>query len=259
MLKEKFHLLRYLSESIKSNGVALDEYRDISYEINTISTAEGSCDLKMGDTHVIAGVKFELGRPYDDTPDEGGIMVNVELLPLSSEDYMPGPPTEKAIELSRVIDRGIRESGAVDLKSLCIEEGEKSWTVIVDICTINDNGGLFDAGALAAMIALKNARMPEIADGKVDYNNLSKKVVKLNEYPVTVTCYKIGDTIFIDPTSYEEQFYDSRLTITSIDENCIVALQKGGEKALTILDVDMMTELALKKGKELRKLVKAKK
>jgi len=256
MLKEKFHLLRYLSEGIKSNGVLLEEYRDISYEVNTIKTAEGSCDLRLGNTHIIAGVKFEMGTPYEDTPGEGGIMINVELLPLSSPDYYSGPPTEKAIELSRVIDRGIRESGSVDLKSLCVTEGEKVLTVIVDICTINDDGNLFDAGALAAIIALKNARIPKIVDGKIDYNQTTKNGIKLNEVPIAVTCYKIGEYIFVDSTSYEEKYYDSRLTITTIEDSSIVSIQKGGEKSISISDVDKMTDLALKKSKELRKLLK---
>lgn len=256
MLKEKFHLLRYLSEGIKSNGVLLEEYRDLSYELNTIKTAEGSCDLKLGNTHVIAGVKFEMGTPYEDTPEEGGVMINVELLPLSSPEYHPGPPTEKAIELSRVIDRGIRESGAVDFKSLCITKGEKVLTVIIDICTINDDGNLLDAGALAAIIALKNAKIPKIVDGKIDYNEATKSGVKLNEVPIAVTCYKIGEYIFVDPTEHEESHYDSRLTITTIDDSSIVSMQKGGEKPITISDVDKMIDLALKKSKELRKFIK---
>lgn len=256
MLKEKFHLLRYLSDGIKSDGVLLDKYRDISYEVNTIKTAEGSCDLKLGNTHVIAGVKFEMGTPYEDTPDEGGIMINVELLPLSSPDYFPGPPTDKAIELSRVIDRGIRESGAVDLKSLCIVEGEQVLTVVVDVCAINDDGNLLDAGALASLIALKNAKIPKIENGKIDYTQLTKDTVKLKELPITITCYKIGEYVFVDPTTYEEKYYDSRLTITTIDDSSIVALQKGGEKAITISDVDKMTDLALTKSKEIRKMIK---
>jgi len=89
---------------------------------------------------VFAGVKLEIGTPYPDTPDEGGLMINTELIPLSNPEFESGPPGIQAIELSRVVDRGIRESKAIDMKKLCIEPKEKVWTVIVDIIPINDEG-----------------------------------------------------------------------------------------------------------------------
>src|SRR3989338_2831807 len=119
------------------------EYREpINIELNISFTAEGSARVRIGDTVVIAGVKLAMEKPYNDTADEGGIMVNAELLPLSSSEYEPGPPGIDAIELARVIDRGIRESKALDLKKLCIVPGEKAWFVTIDIITVNDAGNL---------------------------------------------------------------------------------------------------------------------
>src|SRR3989338_8961609 len=144
-----------IAELAKQNqrldGRTLHEYRQpIKIETGISWTAEGSAMVQIGKTVVMAGVKLSIEKPYNDTPDEGGIMVNAELLPLSSPEYEPGPPGIKAVELARVIDRGIREAKAIDLKKLCTTPGEKAWFVTIDIITINDAGNLFDAAGLAA-------------------------------------------------------------------------------------------------------------
>ena len=43
-------------------------------------------------------------------------------MPLADPTAEPGPPGEDVIELARVVDRGIRESGMVDLKQLVLEK-----------------------------------------------------------------------------------------------------------------------------------------
>src|SRR3989338_9860104 len=132
------------------------EYRQpIEIETNISWTAEGSAKVTIGKTVVMAGVKMALEKPYNDTPDEGGIMINAELLPLSSSEYESGPPGDKAIELARVVDRGIREAKALDMKKLCITPGEKAWFVTVDIITLNDAGNLFDVAGMAVYAALR--------------------------------------------------------------------------------------------------------
>src|SRR3990172_5444057 len=128
-----------------------NQYRDISVETNVITSAEGSARVRIGNTEVIAGIKIDVGTPFKDTPDEGVLMVAGEFVPLASEDFESGPPGEDAIELSRVVDRAIRESKCVDFEKLCIKEGEKVWMIYVDIDVIDDCGNLIDACSLAAL------------------------------------------------------------------------------------------------------------
>ena len=104
----------------RADGRALDQYRNISIETGVISKAEGSARVQIGDTQVLVGVKIQPGEPFPDTPDKGVIITNAELIPLASPTFESGPPREGAIELARVVDRGIRESGALDLAKLCI-------------------------------------------------------------------------------------------------------------------------------------------
>lgn len=254
MYKElKTHIKKLLAENKRLDNRKLDEYRKpIKVEYGVSQTAEGSAKVQIGDTVVIAGIKLSIEQPYPDTPEQGGIMVNVELLPLSSPEFETGPPGIQAVELSRVIDRGIRESKAIDVKELCIEKGEKAWTVSIDICPINDAGNLFDAAGLAALAALKDTRFPKYENGEIDYKKKTDKKLPLSKEPLPVTVIKVGDRFIIDPNSNEEKIYDSRLTVATTPDGTLSALQKGGEDTLTIEHIDEMVKLALEKGKFLR-------
>lgn len=249
----KMHTLRLLEEGKRNDGRKMLDYRTpvtVTYGIS--ETAEGSAQVQIGDTIVMAGVKMSVETPYPDTPDQGGIMVNVELYPLSSPEYEPGPPGMLAVELARVVDRGIREAKAIDLKKLCIEKGAKAWTVGIDIVTINDAGNLFDACALVALAALKNAYFPVYKDGELHYEEKSKKKLPLSKEPVSVTVYKFGNSYIVDPNADESGVYDARLTVASTVDGMLSALQKGGDAPLTAEDVDKMVDIALEKATFLR-------
>jgi len=247
---QKEHMARLLQKSYRMDGRKTDEYRDIKVEYDISKSAEGSARVTIGDTVVLAGVKMEMGKPYPDTPDSGSLMVGAELTPLASSEFELGPPSIKAIELGRVIDRCIRESKAIDTKKLCVQKGEKAWTVIIDIVPLNDAGNLFDAAALAAIAALKNTKFPAFDGETIDYKTKTDEGVPLSKTPIEITILKIGDTLLVDPTIEEEKVADARLTV-AVDGDTICALQKGGDEALSIEETNAMVELAMTKAKEL--------
>jgi exosome complex component RRP42 len=253
----KGHVLKLLKGSKRLDGRKLDAFRDVSVEYGISKTAEGSARVKIGNTEVIAGVKVEIGKPYPDAPDKGSIMVGVELLPLSNPEFELGPPSIKAIELARVVDRGIRESNALDFKQLCIEEGEKVWLLLIDICPINDEGNLQDAASLAALAALQDMHFPAVDEnGKIDYKNKTDKKLAFAAEPVAVTVFRIGEHFIVDPITDEERLYDARLTVAILADDTLCAMQKGGDSYLTLEDVDTMVGLAITKAKDLRKALK---
>ena len=237
------HIIKLFDSNTRLDGRNFTEYRKpISLEVGVIKTAEGSARVKLGKTDVMVGVKVEVMKPYPDAPDQGSIMVGAELLPLSNPDFEPGPPGIKAVELARIVDRGIRESKCMDFKKLCIEEGEKVWMIIIDICTINDAGNLYDVAALAAIAALKNMKFPEYKDDKIDYKKKTNKGLDIKDTPLSVTVSKIGDKFLIDADSDEESVIDARLTVASLSDGTLCAMQKGGDYPLTAEDVEKMVE-----------------
>ena len=248
------HIISLLNADTRLDGRKLSEYRKpIELEYGVVKTAEGSARVKIGETEVFVGVKMEVGEPYPDIQDEGTIIVGAELLPLSNPEFELGPPGIQAIELARVVDRGIRESKCLDFKKLCIEAGKKVWLLIIDICPINDAGNLFDASSLAALAALKDAKYPAFDGEKVDYKSKTDKRLELEKTPIAVTVIKIGEKFIVDPDIEEEKAIDARLTVSTIEDGTLCALQKGGDYPLTIEDIEKMLDIGIEKGKELRK------
>jgi exosome complex component RRP42 len=249
----KTHINEALKKGVRLDGRKKEEFRPIEITLGVVATAEGSARVRCGDTEVIAGVKLEVGEPYPDSQDQGTMMVGSELLPLSNPNFESGPPGIDAIEVARVIDRGIREGKAIDTKKLCIRKGELVWTVMIDVLPINHDGNLIDVGGLAALAAIKNTKMLEIENDKIVIGKRTNESLPINSMPLPITVLKIGDNLIVDPTDSEEDVLDARLTVAVLDDDSLCALQKGGDASLTTKDINEMIDLAIKKSRELRK------
>lgn len=254
---EHNHIIAVLDKGLRLDGrKALDYRKPIVIQRGFTSTAEGSAKVTIGETEVLVGVKLDLGKPFPDTPDEGAIMVGAELLPLSNPEFELGPPGIQAIELARIVDRGIRESKMIDLTKLSVTSGEKCWVVSIDICTLNDAGNLIDASALGAVAALQEAKLPNLKDGKVNYQDKTGKKLPLACVPVTVNVCKLGNHFIVDPSSEEERNIDARLAVVSLEDGKLCALQKGGDAPLTQEEIKMMMSIGIEKAKEQRAYLK---
>ena len=236
------------------DGRGLTDYREIKVEQGLIERAEGSARVFLGKTQVLVGIKVEKGIPFPDTPNEGVQTVNAELVPLASANFEPGPPDENSIELARIVDRGIRESKAIDTGKLCIEPGKKVFVVFVDVYVLNHDGNLIDASAIAAVSALMNTKMPnyEIEDGEVKIKT-GYTPLPMKNHPITVTIGKIGSNLIVDPWLEEEQVMDSRISMAINDDGNICAMQKGGSGYFTPQQVLEASKLVQEKAAELRK------
>ncbi len=252
---ERIH--EYLSQGKRFDNRKLDEFREISIETGISKNAEGSARVKVGKTEVLVGVKMDVAEPYPDSQDKGNLMVTAEFLPLSSPRFEPGPPSFDSIELARVIDRGIRESKFIELEKLCIKEGEKVWTVFIDIYTLNDDGNLLDAAGIGAVAALKSARIPKYDEerGKTQFGEWTTKNIPLSkEMPISLTIHKIGDSLIVDPSREEEDISETRVTIASSD-GIINSMQKGKAKELTIEEFNKVLDLVEKTEREIFKKI----
>ena len=252
-VKQK-QIAQLIAKGKRLDGRALTEYREIKVEQGIIERAEGSARVLLGKTEVMVGTKIEIGQPFSDTPNEGVLTVNAELVPLASPTFEPGPPDENSIELARVVDRGIRESKAIEFDKLCIEPGKKVFVVFVDVYVLNHDGNLIDASALAALAALLNTKMPnyEIEDGEVKIKS-GYTPLPIKKHPITVTFAKINDKLVIDPWLEEEQVMEARISIATEDNGNICAIQKGGSGYFTPKQVLEAAKIAKEKAQEIRK------
>ncbi len=244
------HILNLLKDGKRIDGRGSGEFRKIEVVTNCIESADGSARVKIGKTEVIAGVKIIPGTPFPDTPNLGVLTTGAELIPMAHPSFESGPPGEDAIELARVVDRGIRESGMVDAEALCITPGEEVWMCFVDIYALDHDGNLFDASNLAAVCALRTAVIPGEQYGKGE-----NRPLPITCTPVSVTEAKVGNTLIVDPNFDEEQISTARLTVTTDDNGNFRAMQKGGMGSITLDELSLCLDRAVEKGAEIRKII----
>jgi len=249
-------IAQLISTGKRLDGRGLTDYREIKIEPGIIEKAEGSALAYIGRTKVLAGVKIETGEPFSDRPNEGALTVNSEFVPLASPEFEAGPPGEESIELARVVDRGIRESKAIELEKLCIVPGKKVFVVFVDVYVLNHDGNLIDTSALASLAALLNTKMfnYEVIDEEVKLLPGFSRLPVVN-YPISLTFAEINGKLVLDPGLDEEEVMDARFTVTFEKSGKVCAMQKSGRGTFTKEQIMEATRAGQRKAEEIRKLV----
>ena len=243
------HIARLAASGKRSDGRGFDEPRKLVVQKNYIKNAEGSARVQLGNTDVLVGVKIDVGEPYPDTPNQGVLSTSAELIPLASPTFESGPPSPTAIEIARVVDRGIRESKTVNTEKLCITPKEKVWIMFIDIHALDYDGNLFDAASYGALSALSCAKVPASKIGKEDYP------LPLEHWPISVTSAKIGGNVVVDPNLDEERIADARITVTTDENGDIRAMQKGLKGSFNLDEIRAAIRTSQKVGKGLRGII----
>ena len=244
----------YIKDLIKDGKRADDrgllDYREIKVTKDYIPNADGSALVQMGDTKVLSGVKFNLMKPFSDRPKEGVFMVNSEFCVLAHPEYYPGPPSIKAIELARVVDRGIRSAECIDVKKFYLEE-DKVLGIFVDLYVLDNCGNLQDASALAAMAALKNTKVPKYEDGAIVRGEYEGQL-ELTRSVASCTFEQINGKLVIDATEPEELASEGRMTWGVSDGDLACSGQKSGRAGLSKDDLMQTLDITIEKSAWLR-------
>ena len=133
----------------------LDELRDVSIETDVTKHAEGSCMIKMGETHVICTATVEdRVPPFIKGTGQGWITAEYGMLPRSTGSRMrreatSGKQSGRTVEIQRLIGRSLR--AGVDRLSL----GERQITIDCDV--IQADGGTRCASITGGWVALRIA------------------------------------------------------------------------------------------------------
>lgn len=253
----KDNMMKLLEENKRLDGRSLTQYRDITFTTDVIRKAEGSAQVNIGHTKVLVGVKIGTGVPFPDTPNQGGLTVNAELLPLASPTFEPGPPDERAIALARYVDRSVRESEAIDLESLVIVPGKLAHVVYIDVYVLDYDGNLIDASVLAAVKALETTKFKRaVREGdRVKFSDEATPL-PLRERPVSVTMAVIGNKLLVDPDLIEEQAAETLITFTLIESQEIVAVMKNDRGFISPDQVLEALRISIDKTRELANLMR---
>lgn len=166
--------------------------------------------------------------------------------------------------LSRILEKAIRRSRAIDTESLCIIAGAKCWSVRADVQVLNADGGLIDAACIATLAALRHFRRPDVSvDGEdVTIYTMAERVpvpLSVMHTPICLTFhfYHGGEVVLLDADYREEQVSEGSMVMTANDfELCQIA--KLGGISVDPLSLLHCTNIALAKAKELEKLISQK-
>jgi exosome complex component RRP42 len=250
---EQQELRRLLAENKRIDGRNPLQYRNISVQLGYVEKAEGSALVELGNTKVLAAVKVGIAVPFADTPSEGILIVNAELVPLASPVFEPGPPSEESISLSRYVDRSIRESKSIDLSSLCIVPGRSVYSLYVDLYILDYDGNLIDASVIASVNALGVTSMPKyVVEGQTVKKTDEYFKLELKDRPVSLTYAFLDDKYVVDPCLSEEYASDFTLSMTVKSDDRFCAIQKNGGGMVSPRRVMELLDKSVELGKELR-------
>ncbi|MEK6966368.1 MAG: exosome complex protein Rrp42 [Thermoproteota archaeon] len=256
-LKRK-EIVDLLDQGKRIDGRAFDQSRPLSIETGVIPKANGSARVRLGDTEIVTGIKIQPDKPFPDLGDKGIFICTAEILPLAHPDAEPGPPGEDVIELARVVDRGIRESGMIDMSKLVLEKDKSVIGIFADNSVVDHDGNLFDACSYATTAAILSCKIP-----KWEIKNAVPVLVEDHEssppittIPVSITMGRIGEHILVDPNAEEWECIDARITITTNSDGNICALQKGGKNGFTVDQLSKCADIAISAATKIRERLK---
>lgn len=118
---------------MRPSGRNVDELRPISIETGVTKHAEGSCLIKVGDTHVLCTASLEERvPPWLRNTGMGWVTAEYGMLPRSTSSRMrreatAGKQGRRTVEIQRLIGRSLR--AGVDRQAL----GERQITVDCDV------------------------------------------------------------------------------------------------------------------------------
>ena len=119
------YYLKFLEQGVRPDGRALLRPRKATATGGVVSSADGSCTIKLGQTVVIAGVHCEPSVPTQTEPDRGRIIVSLEVSAVASVAASAGQrgSTERQNrELGPLLEllQRVASDELLDLQTLCI-------------------------------------------------------------------------------------------------------------------------------------------
>ena len=164
------------------------------------------------------------------------------------------------IEISSFIDKVLKQSRTTDREGLSIIQGKLAWNLTVELQLLNDDGNLIDAFFLAAVLALKNTRLPEVAmkGDNILVSKTRQHYINVHHLPVCTTFYfipRISDPI-VDASAKEERLATARLSICMNVFEDVCGMQTLGQMDIDPTQLLECTRDALAITKQTTKVIR---
>lgn len=216
---------RWVEEEVRPDGRTLGRGRPLTVGVGAVASCQGSAMVKLGSTTVLAGIQVSLGRPSDDHPDQGSLVINVEYAPFATADYRPGRPTEQACAVSERLQALMLPMRLE--QQLCIKPGKAAFKAEANVYVLNADGCVLDAVLLATTTAIRDLKLPawkETKEGGVRMDDSAAaraqpaQRLALPCQPLAISMALYKDKLLVDPTVEEESIASSSVTVV-VDEH----------------------------------------
>ena len=216
----------------RPDGRAYDAMRPIEITVGVSKFAEGSCEIRFGDTEVLC-----LATVSDTVPrhligkDEGWVTAEYAMLPRSTpersqRESLAGRPGGRTFEIQRLVGRALRS--AVDLKAL----GSRSVTIDCEV--IQADGGTRTAAITGGYVALAHA-----------LRHFTPRPVRKNVAAVSVGF--VNGELVLDLPYAEDSVADADVNVVGTSAGELIEVQGTAERRpFSREDFDRVLELAMR-------------
>ncbi len=204
---------------MRSDGRQDDQLRPLTIERHVAKFAEGSCLLKLGDTHMLVTATVEdRVPPFMKGKGSGWVTAEYSMLPRSGRqrnqrDLMK--PNGRSMEIQRLIGRSLR--AVIDMEAL----GER--TITLDCDAIQADGGTRCAAITAAYVAMQDALM------WMTKMRMLKNRVRM-EPIAAISVGIVGGREVLDLNYAEDSTANTDMNVVMTDSGKFVEIQGTAEK-----------------------------
>ena len=220
---------------MRPSGRKLNEMRPVSIETGVTKHAEGSCLIKVGDTHVLCTATIEdKAPPFLKGTGLGWVTAEYGMLPRATNsrtrrEAAAGKQSGRTQEIQRLIGRSLR--AGVDRSAL----GERQ--IVVDCDVIQADGGTRCASITGGWVALRLAMTRLMASGAISSDPMLDHVAA-----VSCGIYAGQEVLDLDYLEDSSAGTDGNFVLTGRGK--MIEIQMSAEGA-TFARSEMMTLLDL--------------
>lgn len=234
---------------MRPSGRELNQMRSVSIETGFTKHAEGSCLIKMGDTHVLCTASIEPRVPsFIKGTGLGWVTAEYGMLPRATNTRMrreaaAGKQGGRTVEIQRLIGRALR--AGVDRVAL----GERQITIDCDV--LQADGGTRCASITGGWVALRLAVNKLMKAGDVKMNPLVDPVAA-----ISCGIYAGQVVLDLDYPEDSEAGVDGNFIMTGSGK--LIEVQMSAEGSVFSRDqMNQLMDLAEKGTSELAEMQKA--
>ena len=204
----------------RPEGRALDQLRPITLTRDVMKNAHGSCLAEFGDTRVMCTATIEEALPaWRKASRKGWLTAEYAMLPASTSSRTKREykgRKGRSMEIERLIGRSLR--AVCDLDHL----GE--FTITVDCDVLQADGGTRTASITGGWVALHDALMNFVGQGKI-------KRLPLTGQVAAISMGVVAGTPMLDLDYPEDSHADVDLNLVGTADGGIVEIQGTGERS----------------------------